>query len=443
MKTLFLILTFTLTLFAKSYTLTPESFLSINKVCTEATGGDTIYLKGGIYTTAPRAIRCSGSRNHALTIAAYPGETPVIRKGWQLKGAWLHLKGLHFVGENRSLDYQVVIDQWWRPGKALHASGLYLEGHHIVVEDSAFGYFPSSGLKVTGRSDYVTIRHNIIYNNAWWTTGGTGGLVVKNIHQVDNLPKAKIKIINNLFFGNESRIISHVFKKGATHMVIDEGYSFLIQEKDDPSKKDAKTGHYNGKYLAKNNLILFNGKGLSINKADKVILKHNTLYCNGTTATSPKAAGVRVNKASHDIEIADNAVETCGKGIAYSVPVKQVEMVNNYAKSAVKTPIKGVTYLDRLFKDPQHLDFTRVYRKKQSDNPYTHFIPLLKRYGITVKPTYYRVNLKQQIEDIIARIPRGAATTVVRKNDTIEIHNLNNRGIKGLRRDYTLRLKHP
>ena len=314
---------------------------------------------------------------------------------------------------------------------------------HIVVEDSAFGYFPSSGLKVTGKSDYITIRHNIIYNNAWWTTGGTGGLVVKNIHQIDNLPKAKIKIVGNLFFGNESRIISHVFKKGFTTMVIDEGYSFLIQERDDATKKGAKSGHYNGKYLAKNNLILFNGKGLSINKADRVNLRHNTLYCNGTTATGTKAAGIRVNNASHHIRIQNNAVETCGRGIAYSVPLKQVEMVNNYAKSAVKTPIKGVTYLERLFKDPRHLDFTRVYSKKREHNPFADFLPLIKRYGITVKPTHYRVDLKKQIEDIIARIPRGAATTIVRKKDTIEIHHINHQGIKGLGREYKLRLKHP
>lgn len=441
MKLLLTLITLTLSLTATSYTLTPESFRTINQVCTHAKGGETIYLRGGTYTTAPRSIKCSGSPHHPLTITAYPGETPLIQKGWRLKGAWLHLKGLHFVGDNRSLNYQKVINQWWHPTKALRQSGLHLQGHHIVVEDSAFGYFPASGLKVTGKSDYITIRHNIIYNNAWWTTGGTGGLVVKNIHQIDNLPKAKIKIVGNLFFGNESRIISHVFAKGFTSMVIDEGYSFLIQEKDDPSKKGAKSGHYNGKYLVQNNLILFNGKGLSINKADKVILKHNTLYCNGTTATSPKAAGIRVNKASKAITITHNAVETCGKGIAYSVVGKPAYLYHNYAKSRVTLPIKGVTYLSQLFKDPQHLNFARVYHKKHSTNPYRHFLPLLKRYGITVQPTGYKVDLKKQIEDIITRIPKDTTTTIIHKADSIEIHNLHHQGIKGLGKSYRLLLK--
>ena len=442
MKILFLFLIFPITLFAKTFTLTPESFLSINKVCKEASGGDTIYLKGGSYTTAPHKITCAGNKHRYLTLTAYPGETPVIRKGWRVKGKWLHFQGLHFVGGNRSLNYQKVIDQWWHPGKALHQSGLHLEGKHLLVEDSAFGYFPSSGLKVTGNSDYITIRHNIIYNNAWWTTGGTGGLVIKNIHQADSLPKAKIKIEDNLFFGNESRIISHVFGKGFTSMVIDEGYSFLIQEEDDARKKGAKSGFYNGKYLARDNLILFNGKGLSINKADKVILENNTLYCNGTTATNPKAAGIRVNNASRDIRIINNAVETCGKGIAYSVPTGRVQLIHNYAKSNTKIALPGVTWLERLFEDPRHLNFKRVYQENGNANPFARFAALIERYGIMVKPTGYRVDLNRQIRDIIARIPRRPGTTVVRRNDKIVIDHLDNRGIKGLGERYLLLCKH-
>ena len=442
MKRLIFLTALSVTLMARNYTLTPQTFHTINDICRKAEGRDTIYLKGGIYDTAPNTIQCTGGKNAFLTITAYPGETPVIKKGWYIKGRWLHLKSLHFQGDADSLDYDDGIDHWWHPTKKMQQRGLNAQVRHLLIEDCAFGCFPSYGLKITKKSDYVTIRHNIVYDNAWWTTAGTGGLVVKNIIQVDNRPKTKINIIDNLFFGNESRIVSHVFKKGYTTMVIDEGYSFLIQERDDVAKKGAKSGHYNGWYLAKNNLILFNGKGLSINKADHVKLIGNDLYANGTTATSPKAAGIRLNKESDDLLIQNNAVETVGRGLAYSVPAKRVRLKNNYVKSHTLIPLPGVTYVDKLFKDPQHLDFTNPYFKDRANRLLKSFTPMLKRWNITVQPTGYRVDLSRQIEDIVARIPRTKKTRIVRKKGEIEIYNLDNRGIKGLGKNYVLKLRH-
>lgn len=430
------------TLMAQNYTLTPHRFHKINAICREAGGGDIIYLRGGIYDHAPKTIRCAGGKNSFLTIAAYPGETPIIKTGWRIKGRWLHLKGLHFRGDADSLDYDNVIDHWWRPTKAMRQGGLQAQVRHLVIEDCAFGYFPSYGLKVTKKSDYVTIHHNIVYDNAWWSTAGTGGLVIKNIVQADNRPDTKIKIENNLFFGNESRIVSHVFKKGFTAMTIDEGYSFLIQEKDDATKKGVKSGHYNGRYLAKNNLILFNGKGLSVNKADRVQLVANDLYANGTTATSPKAAGIRVNKDAFKVLIEDNAVETRGNGIAYSVPARKVRLKNNYAKSRHRVPMPGVVYVDKLFEDPQHLNFYNPYFKDRANRLLKSFKPMLKRWHITVEPTGYRVDLLRQIKDIVARIPKTKKTRVVRKNGAIYIYDIDNRGIKGLGKNYVLKLRH-
>ena len=443
MKYLKLLVAASLTLSAKSVVLTPHTFYAINKVCKNVQGGDTIYLKGGFYSKSPRTIKCSGEENLPLTIASYPGEVAIIKNGLKLKGNWLRLQNLHFRGNSDKFRYTKVIQQWWHPSKALSQKGLLLQGKHIVINSCAFGNFPAAGLKITGKSDDITIKHSIIYNNAWWSTAGTGGLVIKNIRQGRYDAPSQIRLINNLFFGNESRIISHVFSKGYTTMLIDEGYSFLVQEADDAAKKGAKKGNYNGKYIAKNNLILFNGKGLSINKADNVELMQNFLYCNGTTASSPKAAGVRVNSGSREIRIVNNGVETCDRGIAYSIATKKAHLENNYAKSQVHIPIKGVKYVHTLFKNPQKLDFTSPYFGDKAAQLLASFKPLLTRYHIRLKPTHYRVNLDRQINDIIKYAPKTSKTKIIKKGDAIYLYNLNNRGIKGLKKNYILYLHHP
>ena len=226
-------------------------------------------------------------------------------------------------------------------------------------------------------------------------------------------------------------------------MVIDEGYSFLIQEADDAAKKGAKRGNYNGTYIAKNNLILFNGKGLSINKANNVELIQNFLYCNGTTASSPKAAGIRINKGSSKVSIINNGVETCNKGIAYSIATKHAYLENNYAKTQVHIPIEGVEYVDKLFENPRKLDFRSPYFGNKAARLLASFKPLLRRYHIKLKPTHYRVNLHRQINDIIKYAPKTSKTKIIKKGDAIYLYNLNNRGIKSLKRNYILYLHHP
>ena len=441
MRFLWIMLLSLIGLYGKDFILAPHNFSHINKVCQAAHGGDRIVLRGGIYKEVPRRIHCQGEKGSYLTITSYKDEKPIITKGVRLKGAWLRIEGLAFEGNSDTLGYDEVIRHWWRPTKAMRNFGLFVQGHHILIQNNVFGHFPAYGLKITGKSDYITIEHNIIYDNAWWSTGGTGGLVIKNIHQIDAKRTKKIQVVRNLFFGNESRIISRVFAKGFATMVIDEGESFLIQERDDAAKHGAKRGHYDGIYEVRGNLILFNGKGSSINKAENVQLVANDLYCNGTTATSPQAAGIRVNKESRRIEVRDNAVQTCGDGIAYSIKAKEARLHNNYAKSEVKIPLPGVTYVQRLYRDPAHLDFSNPHFGQRANELLASFAPLLRRYAITVAPTRYRVDLQKQIEDIVRYVPRTPATRIERFEDRIEIHNIDNRGIKGLGSDFILRLK--
>jgi len=425
-------------MYGASFSITPGSVGKIKKICKAAKGGDTIYLRSGEYTDRFPKITCKGDGAY-IHITSYPNEIATIRTSWNVEGSYLKITNLHFRGYNDSITYDEVIKQWWKPKKYIKARGLTIEGDHIVLKDNAVGLFPSSGIKFKGDSDYLTIEHNIIYNNAWWSTGGTGGLIVKNIHQIDNAKATKVKIVNNLLFSNESRIYSHVFKKGFSKLVIDEGESFLIQQKDDARKKGAVFGHYEGRYLVEDNVILFNGKGTSLNKANGIDFVNNTLYCNGTTANSINAGGVRANHSNSDTFV-NNAVESCRDRKAFSVKGENNIFKNNYAKSTTQEPHKGIVLVKMLFKDPEHLNFYTPYFKNRANQTVASFDAMLGKFDIKIKPTNYTVEYQKQRADIITAIPKTADTKITKLKDKVIIKNIDNKGIKGLDRDFELLL---
>lgn len=274
-----------------------------------------------------------------------------------------------------------------------------------MVKDNVICNFPGSGLRIIKKSDYVTVKHNIVCNNAWWSTGGTGGLIVRNIIQSDNSKKDKIKILNNLIFSNESRIISHVYQKGFTKMVIDEGEGLLIQQKSD--KDTIKNGHYNGGFLVKNNLLLYNGKAISINKANNVKIIKNTLYKNGTTVTG-KAGGIVLNTTKNDI-IRNNMI----------VPSKGKDAIRKFLAKNIIEKNNLISYEDR------NIDLSS-------------FEDMLRKYNLKVKPTNYKVNLKKQILDILKNIPKTDKTSFELEGNRLHIYNIDNRKIKALPKNYML-----
>ena len=421
---------------AREFNLFPQSDpMEIKKICKVARGGDVIYFNEGVYTKRFPKITCNGREDAAVVITAKKGANVTIRSPWRIRGNYLVISHLNFRGYNDSMKYPDVIRQWWRPGKRLKKTGILINGHHITLKENTVGYFPASGIKFKGKSDYLTIDHNIIYNNAWWSTGGTGGLIIKTIHQIDNAETTKIKIVNNLFFGNESRIFSRVYKKSFSKLVIDEGESFLLQQKEDANKKGAISGHYEGRFLVKNNLILYNGKGSSLNKVQRVDFIQNYLYCNGTTANNPAAGGIRGKYTDYDNFIA-NYISSCKEKLAVSVIGEHNSFTNNIAKSKTQKPIPGVKLVDKVFQNPEQLDFN-----PEANRLLSSFHPVLKRYGIKIEPTGYVVDKAGQIEDIIRLIPRKANTVVKRYPDRIEIKNIDNSGIKGLGNDFVLKLR--
>ena len=382
---------------AQVFYVNPKTVKKLRKICREAGPGDTIVFEGGVYKKVPR-ITCSGAKGNSIVITSSGYRPAVIRGPVFVKGNYLKIENLYFRGYGDRLNYREAINHWWHPTKKVFKpSGLKIVGKHILIENNAFCYSVGRGLRVTGKSNYVTIRHNIICNNAWWSTAGTGGLIIRDIDN-GNRP-GEIRVEDNLIFSNESRIISHVFKKGFTRMVIDEGEGLLIQQ-------DGKRT-FGGKFVVKNNLFLYNGKGISLNRSYNVSVVNNKFYHNGTTLTG--TGGSIVCNRSEGVVIESNEME----------PLKG------------KKPIKLLKCSKVVLKNNR-------FTADVSDEDISRFSDLLERFQIRVKPTNYRVDLKKQILDIVKRIPRKKDTKVELKGNRLYIYNINNRGIRGLPKDYVL-----
>ncbi len=389
-------------IFGKTIEITPKNAYQIKKLLKNAKPGDEIVFEDGIYKRIPK-IKISGNKANPIVIRG--GEKTLIKNPVFIKGDYLIIKNLYIKGNADKINYNQVIKEWWNPSNEIKKSGLYIEGRHVLVKDNVICNFPGSGLRIIKKSDYVTVKHNIVCNNAWWSTGGTGGLIVRNIIQSDNSKKDKIKILNNLIFSNESRIISHVYQKGFTKMVIDEGEGLLIQQKSD--KDTIKNGHYNGGFLVKNNLFLYNGKAISINKANNVKIIKNTLYKNGTTVTG-KAGGIVLNTTKNDI-IRNNLI----------IPSKGKDAIRKFLAKNIIEKNNLISYEDRNIN-------------------LSSFEEMLRKYNLKVKPTNYKVNLKKQILDILKNIPKTDKTSFELEGNRLHIYNIDNKKIKALPKNYML-----
>lgn len=60
-----------------------DPFYSLNHAWTVVQAGDTIYMRGGTYSYTTQQVMTgkNGTSGNMINVWAYPGETPVIRKG--------------------------------------------------------------------------------------------------------------------------------------------------------------------------------------------------------------------------------------------------------------------------------------------------------------------------------------------------------------------------
>ena len=267
---------------------------------------ETIYFRGGLHTTVmgdnPAAIFCSGQDlNNPLVLTPWGNEKPILSpKGTEaikILGDFVTVDGFEVAGYNDQITLQEALAVWWdedKPstpeGHSIIAQGILAKGNGIVIKNNIVHSWPGNGIKVQG--DLSSIINNIVFNSGYYSTRGVGGVMVEGLDDsAYPMPLDRefgTIVRNNVIFGNESRIISHVFSKGFSTLEIDEGSGINLQQ---------NNGNYTRKYLVENNAILFNGKGPGL-RAKEITFRNNTVVGNGFNLRIPSSAGVRVTKIS-------------------------------------------------------------------------------------------------------------------------------------------------
>lgn len=194
-----------------------QPWRTIGKAARTATGGDTVYVRSGVYAEQVILSR-SGTQDKPIRFLAYPGETPIIAGDrlsiptWtamlKLAGNWIVVSGFvvrnsKYIGVELSGRHN-VLDQVYSHHN--RETGILARGDYSTVQNSRIwrnalnnefgaqsGGGWASGLSaardnVDGKTDYAVLRGNISWEN--WGEGVSSfeanGTVIENNIAYDN-----------------------------------------------------------------------------------------------------------------------------------------------------------------------------------------------------------------------------------------------------------------
>jgi hypothetical protein len=327
--------------------------------------------------------------------------------GVRITGNFINFQGFEIEGPAQSIDNEEALADWWIGSNLYNGNGIVINGHHVNVRDNIVHDTCGSGIFINAGGDYTNIEDNIVYNAAWWSTKGTTALGMINAASSDGSTGQNIQAKRNLIFASESRVFSRVPSKGFAELAIDEGSGTLVQVND---------GDYAGNYLIADSFYLYNGKGIAIARTDGVKVRNNTLYMNGSTL-SGASAGLRLNGGG-DIRFIGNAVEVAPHHLAYSVAAEGqdsfVTSRGNYlvgADDPAALP-RGNTLIERIFTDPENLDFSTVDGIPQGVGAPLSVLDALRArladHGVEIAPTNWVMDYAGQTRAIVESAPDGS-----------------------------------
>ncbi|WP_196893792.1 right-handed parallel beta-helix repeat-containing protein [Aureivirga marina] len=353
-------------------------FKTIKYASTQASPGDFVYVRGGVYTNEDFGdadfwegetvafIQSNGTEGNYITFTPYEEEEVIIKfdgnYGFLIKNAsYLKIIGFIFEGVADEIIQQEAEDAWGlykdadgaihdlkqemgidlndssiigttinkpatpvaiRPAKFNGRALVANKSHHIEFLENTVRNVPSAAIRVQ-QSDYVTVSRNIVYHNTYWTSLGVGAITVAESivnPENDTFDGIKIKITENKVYENENRLISWSPSKSFVHFVIDEGTGIFLTRNEDT--------YSHGKMLIANNLSYKNGaSGIVCHLTNDVIIEHNTVYDNGET-NHGLAGGIGIN-ASTNVQILNN--------ISYAKE-------NKWALGILAEPVQNVTF---------------------------------------------------------------------------------------------------
>jgi parallel beta-helix repeat protein len=228
--------------------------------------GDTLYVRGGRYAAMnDEQFNIEGKNGNAnawITIAAYPGERPVIQLNsfWQgfyvLNSSYVEIRGLEIIGT-------ALTDQRMTDGVEVKGS------HHVRVAGNVVHDVGGCGI-CSIESNHVRIEGNEVYGASKWNVYQTSGISLflsNNIGGGNNADGFSMYISGNRVHHN-----TNIAKPGPGQKVTD-GNCIIIDVNDQSG--------YLGSTLIQNNLCYENGgRGVHVFRSKNVVAVNNTLVNN-------------------------------------------------------------------------------------------------------------------------------------------------------------------
>ncbi|NHA67158.1 right-handed parallel beta-helix repeat-containing protein [Phycicoccus flavus] len=351
---------------------TPDKPLGdLQKAVDKAEPGDTIYVRGGVYTNPEYGQPFDGTRdNNFVKINGKNGTftKPFVLRNWGNEYATLKsdvngifvrqsehwtIQGLELEGTAADLDIDEALRTWWNDNALstpVGARGLAMNGsRRVTIRDMVVHHFPGAGVSNNGGA-YVSSEDNLVYDNAWYSTAGTHGFSnSKPASDPDDNPDTfGIRMTGNFVFGNQSSNISHVFRKGFVTLEIDEGNGLHMQN-------NAET--FIGRFLAEDNVSVLNGKaGLGLNTVDGSTIRNNSFFHNAQAV--PGNGELSLQESASDAISFNLFHASPGAVTVRDFQDRFIGFRNNLAVDVPGDDLpEGITAVDSVFVDPQHGDF--------------------------------------------------------------------------------------
>jgi hypothetical protein len=320
------------------------AFSTLQKAADSTAPGDFVYVMNGTYANARNnyvllGIAKPGTPHAWITYEAYQGAKPVLVGNdatwdvvrFQNTAAYVSLSGMTVIGNDIAVTLAEAQAKEDAPGSHpetngscitvngnTHTGGIY--PHHIRIFNNTVGNCPGGGISSTF-ADYVTIAHNKVYGNAFYSAYGNSGIsMLANFDSdpADTATKYKMVIEGNVVYANEELVPV----AGSKPPQITDGEGIII----DSTNNSAYAGSgltnppYSGRTLVANNVIFNNGSAaIEVFQSSHVDVVNNSTYLDLTNPPLTGRGEMNLNVAS-DVKVMNN--------IFYSAPKQNPVTMN-------------------------------------------------------------------------------------------------------------------
>ena len=295
-----------------------SAFRTLQRAAKELRPGWTIQILNGTYTTdgstEPLLIDVSGTPDAWLTITAAQGQHPVIQipagsGGWSgihlLGAAYVIIDGIEIVGQGASISRAQAAANATSKSALYNHNCIYVDGvgsagvhpavpHDIVIRNSILRNCTAAGIEVNA-GDAITILHNKVADNSWWTVFDTSGI---GLYHLTDSPSASAKngyknfIVGNEVWGNRNEMACAACKPPAIYdgngIIVDDA----LHTQDALGQNDVIGVPYTGRTYIANNIVHDNGgRGIHIYRSDHVDVVNNTTFDNMLSTSEFLKAG--------------------------------------------------------------------------------------------------------------------------------------------------------